>query len=69
MLTPMTLLESPLRHRQPATRVQFGLGAVLPQFGNPTPLFEDEHEHEDDFDAPCGRGRIFKPLPGVETQV
>ena len=39
----------PLQHRQPAMRVQFGLGAVLQQFANPTPLFE--HEHEDDFDA------------------
>jgi len=43
----------PLRHLQPAMRVQFGLSAVLQQFANPTPLFE--HEHEDDFDAPCER--------------
>jgi hypothetical protein len=41
--------------------VQFGQCAVLQQFANPTPLFEheDEHEHEDDFDAACERWRIF----------
>jgi hypothetical protein len=38
---------APLQHLQPATRVQFGLGAVLQHLANPTPLVE----HEDDFDA------------------
>ena len=49
-----------IQHLQPATRVQFRLGALLQHFANPTPLFEheDEHEHEDDFDAP-GEGEYF----------
>jgi hypothetical protein len=43
-----------LQHLQPATRVQFRFGAVLHHSATLTPLFEheDEHEHEDDFDAP-----------------
>jgi hypothetical protein len=36
---------------QPATRVQFGPGAVIQHSRTPSPLFEDEHEHEDDFDV------------------
>jgi hypothetical protein len=42
----------PLQHRQPEDRVQFGQGAV-PTIRQPNPTFE--HEHEDDFDAPCER--------------
>jgi hypothetical protein len=60
----------PIQHPQPAVQVQFGLGAVLQQFAKPTPLFEheDEHEHEDDFDAPCEGGTVFLgPIPGVKT--
>ena len=34
-------------------------------FAKPTPLFE--HEHEDDFDASCEGGPVFKPVPGVKT--
>ena len=51
-------------------RVQFGLGAVLQQFANPTPLFEheDEPEHGDDFDAPYEGGTPFLSLPGVKPQ-
>jgi|HubBroStandDraft_2_1064218.scaffolds.fasta_scaffold132093_2 hypothetical protein len=55
----------PLQHPQPAMRVQFGQGAVLQQFAKPTPLFE--HEHEDDFDAPCEGGAVFLSVPGVKT--
>ena len=52
----------PLQHLQPVMRVQFGLGAVLQQFTEPTPLFE--HEHEDDFDAP-GEGLSLESF--IET--
>jgi hypothetical protein len=41
--------------------VQFGLGAVLQHFANPTSLFE--HEHEDDFDAP---GEHLQPATRVQ---
>jgi hypothetical protein len=39
---------SPLQGGQAARRLQFGLGAVLPQLRQPNPTFEHEH----DFDAP-----------------
>ena len=55
----------PLQHLQPATRVLFGLGAVLQR--SHTPLlrvagFEDENE------APCEGGRSFVSPPGVKTR-
>ena len=57
----------PLQHRQPATRVQFRLGAVLQAFAKPTPLFEHEDEHEYDFEAPGEGGALLSICPGVET--
>jgi hypothetical protein len=59
---------TPLLHLQPRGRwVQFGLGAVLPHFSIPTPLFEQEDDHEHDFDAPGEGGSSFGHLPGVKT--
>ena len=61
---------TPLQHPQPATRVQFGLGAVL-QYSNTPSLrgagFEDEDDDEDENEAPCEGGRVFKSIPGVKT--
>ena len=45
-----------LPHLQPATRVQFGLGAVLPHSNTPSLRvagFEDEDDDEDEYEAPC----------------
>ena len=51
--------EAPHWHTQPATRVQFGLGAVLQHSGTPSLRvagFEDEDENE----APC-RAKLRRP--------
>jgi hypothetical protein len=47
---------TPLRHPQPATRVQFRLGAVLQHSTTPSLRvagFEDEDDDEYENDAPC----------------
>jgi hypothetical protein len=43
----------------PLRGVQFAAGAILQHSATPAPLIEheDEHEHEDDFDAP-GEDRV-----------
>jgi len=46
----------PLQHLQPATRVQFGLGAVLLHSNTPSLRvagFEDDDEDEYEYEAPC----------------
>ena len=60
----------PVQHRQPATRVQLGLGAVLQHFATPIALFEHEHERRAPNakrEAPCEGGAILSMCPGVET--
>jgi hypothetical protein len=50
------IIQSPFQHLQPATPVQFGLGAVL-QYSNTPSLrvagFEDEDDDEDEDEGPC----------------
>jgi hypothetical protein len=57
-----TIYLSPFQHPQPATRVQFGLGAVL-QYSNIPSLraagFEDEDDDEDENEAPCEGGALL----------
>jgi hypothetical protein len=53
-----------LLHLQPATRVQFGLGAVLPHSNTPSLRvagFEDEDDDEDEYEAP-GEGETATAL-------
>ena len=60
----------PFQHLQPATRVQFGLGAVLQYSSTPSLRlagFEDEDDDEYENEAPCEGGGPPLSLPGVKT--
>ncbi|HYZ73173.1 MAG TPA: hypothetical protein VE641_08840 [Chthoniobacterales bacterium] len=49
-------IRSPFQHLQPATRVQFGLGAVLQYSSTPSLRlagFEDEDDDEYENEPPC----------------
>jgi len=70
MSTPEHL--PPLQHPQPATRVQFGLGAVLQHSRTPSlraARFEDEDEDEDENEAPCEGGSSFGRVLGVKDDM
>ena len=69
---------APFEHLQPATRVQFGLGAVLPHSNTPARNasrsdaggpslrvtgFDDEDDDEDEYEASGERGVIIFHLP------
>jgi hypothetical protein len=57
---------SPLQHLQPATRVQFGLGALQYSITPPGRIRgrdDDEYENE----APCEGGNDSRLFPGLKT--
>jgi hypothetical protein len=62
---PQQIFCRPLSTANPRTGCNSDRARYSNNFAKPIPLFE--HEHEDDFDASCEGGPVFKPVPGVKT--